>query len=206
LLPRPPRNRSKQAELAAAQALGNTEVDVPLPDGAVLQVALGQERCANPADGREYSIKWAQDDAGHLVVLDVLPLGPAQTSSAGAGGPGGGAAARPSGAGVRRRGRSGTGLLRRSHSISRLLASGIDLLLGSKSQPASVDSDSLGDSSSGGALSAAPSGSQRGGGAARARSSSGGGAAAAELGERGFRLSAPTGLFGLRSGPHLRQQ
>jgi hypothetical protein len=215
-----PSARLFQAELAAAQALGTTCVEVPLPDGGALHVALGQEQAVNAADGREYGIKWAQDDAGRLVVLDVLPLGAGHGAAGGAGRGGqlGVVVSRPSGAGVRRRGRSGTGLglVRRSRSISQLLASGIDLLLGNKSHPPSVDSDSSGDSSFGGTLSsAAPSASQQrgGGGAAggggargRGRSSSGGGAAAAELGERGFRLSAPTGLFGARGGPHLRQQ
>ena len=163
--------------------MGNTSVEVPLPDGGVLHVALGQEQGVSPADGRAYAIKWAQDDAGRLVVLDVLPLG---AGGAGLGIPGlddasggPGAGRGPSGAGLRRRLHSGQ--LRRTSSLSKFLNAGMEMLLGSRSPPASQDSGSGHSSSSGGQL---------GGGArARDRSSSGGGAAAAELGERGFRVS-----------------
>jgi hypothetical protein len=46
-------------------------VRVDLPDGGGLLVPLGEEEVMHPSgDGRSYRLKWAQDDAGRLVVLD----------------------------------------------------------------------------------------------------------------------------------------
>jgi len=183
---------ARKAELAAAQATGNTSVEVPLPDGGVLQIAIGQDQGVNPADGRMYAIKWAQDDAGRLVVLDVLPLG--SQAAPGLGFPGldlnggTGVSGRSLASGLRRRKQSAAGDMKRSRSLTRLLSAGIDLLLGSsKSSDASSGS---GHSSSGGLRASGSSGARHRG------SSSGGGAAAAELGERGFRVSG-----GLSGGP-----
>ncbi|GBF93217.1 ABC transporter A family member [Raphidocelis subcapitata] len=191
---------ARKAELAAAQAQGASSIEVPLPDGGALRVSLGQDRAANPADGREYAIKWAQDDSGRLVVLDVLPLAPSAPSLGGGPRPplGAAAAARASAGGVRRRNRSGSGSMPPSSSLSALFNSGLDILLGGRSSPASLDSSSGGSSASGsggGSRHGSQRGSQHGGGGGgggtprRAPSSSGGGAAAAELGERGYRFS-----------------
>jgi hypothetical protein len=60
-----------QAELEAAALSGNSLVPVDLPDGGELLVPLGEEEVMHPSgDGRSYRVKWAQDDAGRLVVLD----------------------------------------------------------------------------------------------------------------------------------------
>ncbi len=179
-----PNKTAPQAELSAAEALGTSTVEVPLPDGGVLQATLGQDHTINPADGREYAIKWAQDDAGRLVVLDVLPLGPGGALGRHGGGHGHGGGqlgvviGRGSSAGgaLRRRNRSGAEIMR-AGSLSAMLSSGIDLLLG-KSAPALLDS-----ASSGG-------GDSSGGGAARG---GGGGGPAAEHGEGDFRISSGAG-------------
>ncbi|KAI8472921.1 MAG: hypothetical protein J3K34DRAFT_383970 [Monoraphidium minutum] len=192
---------ARKAELAAAEAMGNAPVEVPLPDGGVLHVALGQEEAANPADGRVYAIKWAQDDAGRLVVLDVLPLsGQAQ----GLGFPGlepgaapqAGAAARrgSSAAGLRRRnGGSGSGDARRGMkrvgSLTRLLGAGMDMLMGSRGAAGpAVDGSNHSGSSGDSHVAYAPGRGLLGSRGSGPRDSSGGGAAAAELGERGFAL------------------
>lgn len=66
---------AKKAELEAAQAGGNTLVTVPLPGGqGEFKVPLGDEQAFNPADGKTYRLKWAQDDDGRLVVLDCQPV------------------------------------------------------------------------------------------------------------------------------------
>jgi hypothetical protein len=61
-----------QAELEAAALSGNSLVPVEAPDGGgELLVPLGEEEVLHPSgDGRSYRVKWAQDDAGRLVVLD----------------------------------------------------------------------------------------------------------------------------------------
>ncbi|KAF6264706.1 hypothetical protein COO60DRAFT_16234 [Scenedesmus sp. NREL 46B-D3] len=62
---------AKRAELEAAALAGNSLVAVDLPDGGQLLVPLGEEEVRHPSgDGRSYAVKWAQDDAGRLVVLD----------------------------------------------------------------------------------------------------------------------------------------
>ncbi|KAI8468323.1 MAG: hypothetical protein J3K34DRAFT_523031 [Monoraphidium minutum] len=188
---------ARKAELAAAEAMGNSTVEVPLPDGGVLHVALGQDQGVSAADGRAYAIKWAQDDAGRLVVLDVLPLG-AQVPGLGSSGlDDAGARGRGvSGAGLRRRNHPGapSGGIQRASSLSTLFNAGMEFLMGSRAHAGAPGSGSGNSSGSGGGGAAAR---------ARARSSSGGGAAAAELGERGFRPSAPgAGALGVpgRSG------
>uniref|UniRef100_A0A383W084 ABC transporter domain-containing protein n=1 Tax=Tetradesmus obliquus TaxID=3088 RepID=A0A383W084_TETOB len=64
---------AKRAELEAAAQAGNSLVPVEAPDGGrELLVPLGEEEVMHPSgDGRSYRVKWAQDDAGRLVVLDV---------------------------------------------------------------------------------------------------------------------------------------
>jgi hypothetical protein len=60
-----------QAELEAAEQSGSSLVPVDLPEGGELLVPLGEEVVPHPSgDGRTYTIKWAQDDEGRLVVLD----------------------------------------------------------------------------------------------------------------------------------------
>jgi hypothetical protein len=65
-----------QAELEAAALSGRTTVKVDLPDveHRTLEVALGEERVQDPATDKWYEVKWAQDDAGRLVVLEVVHL------------------------------------------------------------------------------------------------------------------------------------
>ncbi|KIZ04840.1 hypothetical protein MNEG_3122 [Monoraphidium neglectum] len=200
---------SRRAELAAAEALGASSVEVPLPEGGALHVALGQDRGVNPADGRAYAIKWAQDDAGRLVVLDVLPLGVQPPGLGLPGMPGDDAAAacggRLSGPGLRRRKQGSEA--KRVPSLSQLLGAGIEMLLGggrgSGADGASADGSSHSGISSGSRTSsAAAAAAARGGfggalgarlaGSAAPRDSSGGGGAA-ELGERGFRQLPPRG-------------
>ena len=65
---------STQAELEAAAASGNSTATVELPDGGELEVPLGEDRAVHPETGVQYSVKWAQDDAGRLVVLDATPV------------------------------------------------------------------------------------------------------------------------------------
>jgi hypothetical protein len=65
---------SSQAELEAAAASGNSTATVELPDGGELEVPLGEDSAIHPETGVTYSIKWAQDDAGQLVVLDATPV------------------------------------------------------------------------------------------------------------------------------------
>jgi hypothetical protein len=184
-------------------------VEVPLPEGGALHVALGQDRGVNPADGRAYAIKWAQDDAGRLVVLDVLPLGVQPPGLGLPGMPGDDAAAacggRLSGPGLRRRKQGSEA--KRVPSLSQLLGAGIEMLLGggrgSGADGASADGSSHSGISSGSRTSsAAAAAAARGGfggalgarlaGSAAPRDSSGGGGAA-ELGERGFRQLPPRG-------------
>ena len=181
---------ARRAELAAAEALGEATVEVPLPCGGALRVALGQERAVSAADGRVYAVKWAQDDAGRLVVLDVAPLGYAPVPGAGGGfgdapGPCGGRISQPGG--LRAAGRGGGG----KHGggggggggggFAGLLGAGLKVLRAARG----ADSSSHGSGDSGG-------GQTANGGAASAhfrhgvRASSGGGAmAAAERGEHG---------------------
>lgn len=181
-------------------------MEIPLPDGGLLHVALGQDQAINPADSRVYAIKWAQDDAGRLVVLDVLSLGaqapglgfPALNGLDDASSTGslGVVIGRPSGSGLRRRKGSAPGAdIKRTSSLTRLLNAGIDLLLGSKSAATSLDSGSGHSSSSGGPpLPGAGSGGlplplpPGVAGKGRLQSSSGGGGAA-ELGERGYHVN-----------------
>lgn len=48
-------------------------MSVDLPDGGELLVPLGDEEVVHPSgDGRVYSVRWAQDDEGRLVVLDCV--------------------------------------------------------------------------------------------------------------------------------------
>lgn len=61
---------SLQAEIEAARITGQKPTTVILADGSALKVPLGQERVTNPADGNTYAVKWTQDDAGKLAVLD----------------------------------------------------------------------------------------------------------------------------------------
>jgi hypothetical protein len=153
-------------------------VDVPLPDGGSLRVALGQDQGVNAADGRVYAIKWVQDDQGRLVVLDVLPLGSQLPSGLGL--PGMDDAAdgqRRRGGPAAARGAPGASRdMKRARSLTQLLTLGMDMIKGAKS------SGSLSSMDAGASASASSSPVS----AARQRSSSGGGAGAAELGERGF--------------------
>eukprot|EP00879_Flechtneria_rotunda_P001464 GHRR01001618.1.p1 GENE.GHRR01001618.1~~GHRR01001618.1.p1 ORF type:complete len:377 (+),score=106.50 GHRR01001618.1:215-1345(+) len=69
-------NIAKRAELEAAAVSGNSLVSVELPDGSgELLVPLGHEEASHPSgDGRRYKVKWVQDDAGRLVVLDCVMM------------------------------------------------------------------------------------------------------------------------------------
>jgi hypothetical protein len=45
-----------------------------LPDGGgSIMVPLAQEEATHSGSGKTYTVKWAQDDAGRLVVLSVAP-------------------------------------------------------------------------------------------------------------------------------------
>ena len=65
---------ARQAELEAAAAEGRTLVAVELEDGGSLQVQLGEEFATDPATGRHYNIRWAQDDSGTLQVLKAVEV------------------------------------------------------------------------------------------------------------------------------------
>lgn len=71
-------SRPSQTELAAASsaAAGAPAVEVPLPHGAPpLRVALGQEVAVDESSGRQFVVKWAQDEAGRLVAMGAVPVG-----------------------------------------------------------------------------------------------------------------------------------
>eukprot|EP00887_Chlorella_sp_A99_P004766 scaffold4.g4766.t1 len=57
---------ARVAELEAAAAEGQAEVEVELEEGGTLEVPLGEQFVTDPATGRHYEIKWAQDDHGNL--------------------------------------------------------------------------------------------------------------------------------------------
>eukprot|EP00775_Hariotina_reticulata_P013231 gene13231-13362_t len=64
---------AKQAELEVA-ALTGASVVVQLPDnGKQVQVAVGQDWVLDAAVGQWYRVKWVQDEAGKLAVLEVVP-------------------------------------------------------------------------------------------------------------------------------------
>jgi hypothetical protein len=65
-----------QAKVEAAALNGSSTSAVDLPDGSQLQVPLGQEGpFPHPSgDGRQYIVKWAQDDEGRLLVLGCNQL------------------------------------------------------------------------------------------------------------------------------------
>ena len=65
---------ARQAELEAAAAEGRTLVTAELEDGGSLQVQLGEEYATDPATGRHYNIRWAQDDSGTLQVLKAVEV------------------------------------------------------------------------------------------------------------------------------------
>lgn len=60
---------AKKAELEAAAAEGRATLDVTLEDGTLLEVPLGEELAVQESTGRQYAIKWAQDENGELQVL-----------------------------------------------------------------------------------------------------------------------------------------
>ena len=75
---------SRRAEIEAARGgggLGTVAVPVPSPlggaaaGGRVLEVPVGEERVVDSATGAAYAVKWAQDERGRLVVLDVRRVG-----------------------------------------------------------------------------------------------------------------------------------
>jgi hypothetical protein len=65
-----------QAEVEAAAVSGSSSTAVDLPDGSQLHVPLGEEGpFPHPSgDGRQYTVKWAQDDEGKLLVLGCTQL------------------------------------------------------------------------------------------------------------------------------------
>ena len=96
---------ARQAELEAAAAEGRTLVTAELEDGGSLQVQLGEEFATDPATGRHYNIRWAQDDSGTLQVLKAVEVDSLPASHAANGGGSGAhgilptAAVAPTGAG-----------------------------------------------------------------------------------------------------------
>lgn len=82
---------AKQAEVAAAQAKGNVFRTGFLRDGTQVQVPIGADFVDLPSGGR-FQVRWAQDENGELVVMDLQPMAP-PAGSAYNRGPGGPAAA-----------------------------------------------------------------------------------------------------------------
>jgi ABC-type multidrug transport system ATPase subunit len=88
---------SRRAEIEAAKGQGRGTVAVPVPaplgggssgavGGRVLEVPLGEERVVDSVTGAAYAIKWAMDEHGRLVVLDVRRVGVNGGPAAGGGG------------------------------------------------------------------------------------------------------------------------
>ena len=60
---------ARRAEVEAATAEGRHNVDVWLEDGSILEVMMGADEAKQESTGREYAVKWAQDESGALSVL-----------------------------------------------------------------------------------------------------------------------------------------
>ncbi|KAK9805624.1 hypothetical protein WJX72_008643 [[Myrmecia] bisecta] len=61
---------ARKAELEAAAAEGRATSIIYLDDGHQLKVPIGEETATHPVNGSIYRIKWAQDDAGRLQILE----------------------------------------------------------------------------------------------------------------------------------------
>uniref|UniRef100_A0A061SDE8 Abc transporter a family member 2-like n=2 Tax=Tetraselmis sp. GSL018 TaxID=582737 RepID=A0A061SDE8_9CHLO len=59
----------REAELE--DSTGSRQVE--LADGLVVEVPIGAETVRHPASGEEYTVRWVQDEAGDLQVLDAQP-------------------------------------------------------------------------------------------------------------------------------------
>jgi hypothetical protein len=67
---------ARKAEIEAAAATGKQHVTADLPDDlGTIEVALGEETITHPDTGVTYEVKWAQDEAGRLVVLELVVMG-----------------------------------------------------------------------------------------------------------------------------------
>ena len=59
---------ARKAEVEAAAQEGRSTQPIALPDGAVLNVLLGEEYATVEGTSQQYQVKWAQDEAGNLQV------------------------------------------------------------------------------------------------------------------------------------------
>ena len=64
-------NIARQAEMEADDGNGTQEFE--LEDNTVLTAPLGQECVAHPTSGVMYNIRWGQDEAGDLQIIDASP-------------------------------------------------------------------------------------------------------------------------------------
>ena len=65
-------NIARKAELLDAEAKG-LKATVALPDGGEAEVLLGSEDFTHLESGKSYNIRWIQNEAGELIVNDVIP-------------------------------------------------------------------------------------------------------------------------------------
>ena len=63
---------ARKAELQEAEAKG-LKATVALPDGGEAEVLLGSEEFTHLESGKAYNIRWIQNEAGELIVNDVVP-------------------------------------------------------------------------------------------------------------------------------------
>ena len=59
---------ARKAEVEAAAQEGRSTETVHLPDGAVLEVPLGEEYATVEGSTQQYQVTWAQDESGNLQV------------------------------------------------------------------------------------------------------------------------------------------
>ena len=63
---------ARKAEVEAAAQEGRSTQAIALPDGAVLNVPLGEEYATVEGTSQQYQVKWAQDEAGNLQVCQTI--------------------------------------------------------------------------------------------------------------------------------------
>lgn len=66
---------ARDAESEALRQMGITQMTLPLTNGQMIAIEIGQTEIRLPDWDAQYSIQWGQNDSGQIMITDAVPIG-----------------------------------------------------------------------------------------------------------------------------------